>query len=175
MDATRMNRDEKRDLYVALRALDRIVSDLSQSPVDVDPGVQAVLDAIWAVLGQAPDEHRDAQELPTLTASDVDEQDASTADISLNLFLAAVDNLLLALDDDSSCTLTAVLDSVEEYWFFVVDQEMMSARGDVAQIATEEDIAEVERHPRFVNELDQQVADRRIASASNNPAALSRY
>jgi hypothetical protein len=175
MDATRMKRDEKRDLYVALRALDRIVSDLSQSPVDVDPGVQAVLDAIWAVLGQAPDEHRDAQELPTLTASDVDEQDASTADISLNLFLAAVDNLLLALDDDSSCTLTAVLDSVEEYWFFVVDQEMMSARGGVAQIATEGDIAEVERHPRFVNEFDQQAADRRIASASNNPAALSRY
>lgn len=158
------------ELYVALRAVDRVVSDLANRTVVVDPQIRAVLDESWGLLAGGVSRERD---LSGIWSAGADEQDAATDQILSSLLLSAVDALLLAVDQDDG-DFSGVIDTTMEYWFYVVEQQLASAPPGTAVVVTEDDIADVENHADVVAEVDRQANDRRIARSTKDLSALRR-
>ncbi|MCU7650494.1 hypothetical protein [Pseudomonas piscis] len=123
-----MQAQERIQLYVVLKSLDRLASLQLPQPLAVPGLCRDFLDQAWACLGGGPAPDCEGLEAE-LDAVVVDEQDASGAQVLGNLYLYAFSELLLYFEEGQEASLECARESIIDLHDYLAAQAFFEQAG----------------------------------------------
>lgn len=169
-----MQAQERIQLYVVLKSLDRLASLQLPQPLTVPGFCRDFLDQAWICLGggSAPDcEGLEAE----LDAVVVDEQDASGAQVLGNLYLYAFSDLLLYFEEGQEASLECARASIIDLHDYLAAQAFLEQAGidhGIALSPAQE--RQIAADPVYARERQLQESDRAHAGQYSDWAGVVR-
>lgn len=169
-----MSNDQKKHLYPALRALDRMQQHLAAKGIDVPGEVSKFVDLMWAVLQGAKDR------LP-LTKVDqlveklvIDEQDADFPQALRNRYYYSLSNVILYLRDGDLRSIEGAMEDGLEFFRYDVSNDYLLAKGGQGLFLSEQDEQKIEGSSAVVAEKDHQRNDLLFADVTDDWSQVTR-
>lgn len=158
-----MSDDERVGLYVVLKSLDRLTVLLEGKGIVIPTVFTGLLDQAWRWLAEGKKVTLKGVE-KTMRSTVVDEQDAKTESILLNMYLYALSDLAQYFKEGEFESLECVEAAVIDFYDFYVAQmhlENIGGTGAVVFSAAQE--TAVKEDPIFAGELSMLSSDRAFA------------
>ncbi|NVD99621.1 hypothetical protein [Massilia sp. BJB1822] len=153
---------QDRTLYfVLLRAFDRMSAALTRNNLSPPKQVPKFLDIAWKVLGEDPPSTVSTSLMEEVfDAHIVDEQDAGSEEILLNMYLYALSDFCMYFESGESNSLEAAQSAILDFYDFLASQRYLAdSKGGQAVVLTEADEAAIKNDPEFSAEIRSQEAD----------------
>ncbi|UMR32373.1 hypothetical protein MJ904_09485 [Massilia sp. MB5] len=161
-----MMTEQDRTLYfVLLRAFDRMTAVLLRHKLAPPEPVPKFLDIAWKVLGDDPPSKVSTSLMADVCdAHIVDEQDAGSEEILLNMYLYALSDFCMYFASGEASSLDAAQSSVLDFYDFIASQRYLAdSKGGRAVAFTDADEEAIRKDPEFSGEIRSQEADWRAA------------